>query len=307
MHDLRELRGVIPPMITCFNPDDSVDASAMAREASFLLNAGVNGIVVGGSTGEGAGMSEEDLYIAVAAVTDAVRGRIPVIGGVIADNSHEAVRLGNAALRAGAVGLQVPPPSFYFSTETRVLAEYYRSITDGTGLPLIIYNVIPWAQVAVDSLRTICGENPRIIGVKQSGANIHALADLLANLRGTIRIYSAIDDLVYPSLMMGADGTISGTASVFPVETVEMMRCIETRNYARALELHHSIVPVWRTFEGPLFPSRTKYALSLLGRSPGKPRSPFGWPEHEDAIQIEAALRSSGFLSPVLSENMAGN
>src|SRR4051794_19011997 len=88
MHDLRELRGVVPPMITCFAPDDSVDSAATAREAKFLLDAGVDGVVVGGSTGEGAGMSENDLYTAVSAVVDAVGSRIPVLGGVIADNSH---------------------------------------------------------------------------------------------------------------------------------------------------------------------------------------------------------------------------
>jgi 4-hydroxy-tetrahydrodipicolinate synthase len=288
-------------MITCFAPDDSVDPAATAREAQFLLNAGVNGVVVGGSTGEGAGMSENDLYTAVSVVVDAVGERIPVLGGVIADNSHQAIRLANAARRAGAAGLQAPPPSFYFGTGTGILAEYYRSITDAVGLPLIIYNVIPWAQVAIEALRSITAENPMIIGVKQSGGNFHALADLLANLKGAIQIFSAIDDLIYPSLMMGADGTISGTSSVFPVETVEMMRCVETGNHARALALHNAIVPVWRTLEGPLFPSRTKHALSLLGRSPGKPRSPFDWPAPDEAAAIEGALRTGGFVLPELS------
>jgi 4-hydroxy-tetrahydrodipicolinate synthase len=287
-------------MITPFASDDSIDFAALEQEAQFLLKAGVNGVVVAGSTGEGAGMSEEEIRVTAATVIEAVEGRLPVLAGVIADTSEEAVRLGLAAKRGGAVGLQVPPPHFRFVTAPEVLARYYRDITDGTGLPLIIYNVIPWAQLAVESLRQITAENPLIIGVKQSGGNFHALADLLANLRGAVKIYSAIDDLIYPSFMLGAHGTISGTSSVFPRETVEILRCVETGDHARALELHNSIVPVWRAIEGPQFPGNLKYALSLLGRSTGKPRSPFAFPEGAAARRLEEHLRRGGFVDPVL-------
>ena len=98
----------------------------------------------------------------------------------------------------------------------------------------MIYNVIPWAQVAIESLEQLTTENRMIVGVKQSGRNIEALATLLACLKGRMRIYSAIDDLVYPSFMLGADGTISGTSSVFPRETVEMYRAVKAGNLKRA-------------------------------------------------------------------------
>jgi 4-hydroxy-tetrahydrodipicolinate synthase len=280
-------------MMTPFAPDDSVDRKLLADEARFLLSAGVNGVVVAGSTGEGAGMSEEEIATIVSVTVEAIEGNVPVLCGVIADTSEEAVRLGLAARKAGAAGLQVPPPHFYFVTDSQVLARYYQDIADGTGLPLIIYNVIPWAQVAIDSLARITSENPAIIGVKQSGYNIHALADLVAFLKGKVRIYSAIDDLVYPSFMMGADGTISGVSSVFPRETVEMYRCVRAGQLDRALQLHNAIVPVWRAIEGPQFPGRMKYAMALLGRGTGKPRSPFAWPDPAAANAIENALTVS--------------
>jgi len=296
-NDIRQLGGVIPPMITPFSDDDSIDCSLLRTETQFLLEAGVNGIVVGGSTGEGAGMSTEELYEATSVVVEAVNGGIPVLSGVIADTSDEAVCLGKAARRAGAAALQVPPPHFNVAISSAVLSRYYRAITDRTGLPLIIYNVIPWAQVAVESIERLTAENSMIVGVKQSGGNIQALAALLAFLKGRIRIYSAIDDLVYPSFMLGADGTISGTSSVFPRETVELWECVRQGNDGRALELHNALVPVWRSLDGPQFPSRVKYALSLLGRATGKPRSPFTWPRGKDAARIEQALEAGGFLA----------
>jgi len=296
-NDIRQLGGVVPPMITPFADDDSIDCSLLRTETQFLLEAGVNGIVVGGSTGEGAGMSAEELYKATSVVVEAVNGGIPVLSGVIADTSDEAVRLGKAARRAGAAALQVPPPHFNVAISSAVLSRYYRAITDRTGLPLIIYNVIPWAQVAVESLERLTAENSMIVGVKQSGGNIQALAALLAFLKGRIRIYSAIDDLLYPSFMLGANGTISGTSSVFPRETVELWEWVRHGNDGRALELHNTLVPVWRSLDGPQFPSRVKYALSLLGRAAGKPRSPFTWPRGKDAARIEQALEAGGFLA----------
>ena len=289
--------GVGPPMIMPFNEDDSIDSRGLQTEAKFLLDTGVNGIVVGGSTGEGAGLTTDELAEAVRVVVETVGGRLPVLGGVIADTSEEAVRLALAAKRGGAVGLQVPPPHFQYVTSTDVLATYYRAITDATGLPLIIYNVIPWAQVVIESLRKLCLENPLIIGVKQSGYNIHALAELLANLRGTVKIFTAIDDLIYPSFMMGVDGTISGTSSLFPAETLELLQCVRNGNLARALTLHNMILPVWRLIEGPGFPGQIKYAISLQGRAAGKPRAPFRWPSGQNALRIENAMRASGFLN----------
>src|SRR6185437_3015189 len=127
--DLRDLTGVIPPMITPFAEDDSIDHALLRREARFLLSCGIDGLVVGGSTGEGAGMSAQELGDAVRTVIDAVEGSIPVLAGIIADDSSEAVRLGESARKAGAAGLQVPPPHFYFSADPhpgRVLRSDHR-------------------------------------------------------------------------------------------------------------------------------------------------------------------------------------
>jgi 4-hydroxy-tetrahydrodipicolinate synthase len=297
-------------MITPFADDDSIDPKALQTEAKFLLNTGVNGIVVGGSTGEGAGLTAEELSEVVRLAVEAVEGSIPVLGGVIADTSEEAVRLALAAQRGGAIGLQVPPPHFQCVTSTEVLATYYRAITDATGLPLIIYNVIPWAQVIIEALQTLCRDNPLIIGVKQSGYNIHALAELLANLKGAIKIFTAIDDLIYPSFMMGVDGTISGTSSLFPAETINLLHCVQSGDLKRALVLHNIILPIWRGIEGPGFPGRIKYAISLQGRATGKPRAPFSWPCAKDARRIEAAMCAGGILhqpSPVDGSRSSGS
>lgn len=281
-------------MITPFGDDDRIDPVLLGDEARFLLHSGVSGIIVGGSMGEGAGMSPDELGEAVRVVIESVNGSAPVLAGLIADNLVEAIRLGKAAHAAGAAGFQVPPPNFLACNDERVLKNYYSSITEAIGLPLIIYNVIPWAQMAIESLHRIVTDVPGIAGIKQSGRNIHALAGLLAFFRGKLKIFSAIDDMIYPSLALGADGTISGTACVFPRETVEMFAAVQAGDHETARTLHERLAPVWRTIDEPDFPSRAKYAVKLSGRPAGQPRRPFRWPAGEAARSIEDAMSRSG-------------
>jgi 4-hydroxy-tetrahydrodipicolinate synthase len=292
-------------MFTPFNEDDQIDFPGLAAEAKYLKHAGVSGMVVGGSMGEGAGMSPEELGEAVQTVLEAVEGTLPVLGAIIADSSAEAVRLARALRKSGAQGLQVPPPHFHVSGETSVLSEYYRAITDASEVPLLIYNVMPTAQAAVESLQELIAANPLIVGVKQSGRNVHALAALLAEVGAKIKIFSAIDDMIYPSFVLGVDGTISGTSAMFPRETVEMWKAVKSGDYDKGLSLHQRLTPVWRTVDCPDFCARAKYAATLAGRPVGKPRRPFQWPSGEAAASIEAALRLGGLMgvdAPVASE-----
>lgn len=284
-------------MMMPFGEDDRIAFGILANEARFLKDSGVSGIVVGGSMGEGAGLSEAELSEAVRIVREAVDDKLPVLAGIIADSSAEAVRLARAARDAGACGLQVPPPHFRPSSDTSILEEYYRAITGGSGLPLIIYNVIPTAEAAVDSLQEIMDANPAVVGVKQSARNMHTLAALLATLRGKVKIFSAIDDMVYPSFMLGVDGTISGTSAVFPRETRAILEAVKSKDYRRALSIHERLAPIWRVIDQPDFPARAKYVVTLTGRDVGRPRRPFRFPTGDAAREIEEVMSCSGFIA----------
>jgi 4-hydroxy-tetrahydrodipicolinate synthase len=284
-------------MMMPFGEDDRIAFGTLANEARFLKNSGVSGIVVGGSMGEGAGLSEAELSEAVRIVREAVDDKLPVLAGIIADSSAEAVRLARAARDAGACGLQVPPPHFRPSSDTSILEQYYRAITGGSGLPLIIYNVIPTAEAAVDSLQEIMDANPGVVGVKQSARNMHTLAALLATLRGKVKIFSAIDDMVYPSFMLGVDGTISGTSAVFPRETRAILEAVKSKDYRRALSIHERLAPIWRVIDQPDFPARAKYVVTLTGRDVGRPRRPFRFPTGDAAREIEEVMSCSGFIA----------
>jgi 4-hydroxy-tetrahydrodipicolinate synthase len=126
---------------------------------------------------------------------------------------------------------------------------------------------------------------------------MHTLAALLATMRGKVKLFSAIDDMIYPSFVLGVDGTISGTSAVFPRESVDLFEAVQAGDYDSALRLHERIAPVWRAIDHPDFPARSKYAVALTGRPIGKPRRPFKWPTGDVARSIEQAMAAGSFLA----------
>ena len=164
------------------------------------------------------------------------------------------------------------PLIFTCQPDTPVLAEYYRAITDAAQIPLLIYNVMPTAQAAVESLQELIADNPAIVGIKQSGRNIHTLAALLAEVGGKVKIFSAIDDMIYPSFVLGVDGTISGTSAMFPRRNRGNAKSRPSGRLQARLGPAHRLTPVWRSVDCPDFCARAKYAAKMAGRPVGKPR-----------------------------------
>ena len=141
------LSGVIPAVITPFNREGEIDEKALRAEIEFHLGCGVSALCAGGSTGEGAGLSREEVQRLNSIFMDQAEGRVPVIAGIIPDTTEEAVTLGLAAKEAGVAALQVTLPHYLFQPGIPETVSYYSEIRDRTGLGVILYNVLPWAQV----------------------------------------------------------------------------------------------------------------------------------------------------------------
>jgi 4-hydroxy-tetrahydrodipicolinate synthase len=210
-----ELRGIIPPLATPFTSEGELDEEALRAEIGHLLDRGVHGLTVCGSTGEGHTLSvEETVRISEIAVEES-RGRVPVVTGIIRDSTREVIRYGEAVREAGVDGLQVTPVHYLFSPGEEGTYAYYEAIGGAVGLPIVIYNVVPWNTVSPELLLRL-SEIPQVAAVKQSGGDIHKLADLLRANRGRLRVLTAVDDLLYPSFMLGADGAVAAILTVLP-------------------------------------------------------------------------------------------
>jgi len=286
-------KGIIPPLVTPFNEQGKIDPSALKSEVEFQISSGAKAVCVGGSTGEGAGLTADEEFELCSLCVDCVQGRVPVVGGAIPDTTDEAIQLGMAAQKAGVKALQITPPHYLFRPDTEGLVSYYSRIRQSTGLPVILYNVIPWAQVSAEAIGKLI-ESGAIDAVKQSGSNLHLLADILYLYGKKVPILTAVDDLLYPSFILGSPGAVAAIVTVLPRESVALFEAVQAKDLDRALEHQNKLRIVWRALEGETgFPGRVKYAIALQGRQAGLPRQPHSAANEQDRARVRRAFEEA--------------
>jgi 4-hydroxy-tetrahydrodipicolinate synthase len=269
----------------------------LEAEVDHHIACGAHGICVTGSTGEGAGLTPDEIFEICSIAVKHTCKRVPVVGGMIPDTTDEAVELALAAKNAGVEALQVTPPHYLFQPDADGFVEYYSRIREASDLPVILYNVIPWAQVSAEAIGKLIAAGA-IAGIKQSGSNLHLLADLLYRYGKKIPIMTAVDDLILPSLVLGSPGAIAAILTVLPKESVALYEAVQKGDLPRAREFHHKLLVVWRALEGTQgFHARIKYAMELQGRPAGLPRHPQRAANEADRAIVASALREAGIAT----------
>jgi 4-hydroxy-tetrahydrodipicolinate synthase len=159
----------------------------------------------------------------------------------------------------------------------------------------VLYNVVPWALVPVDTIEKLAAV-PQVVAVKQSGGDMHRLADLLHRVRDRFTILAALDDLHYPAFVLGAHGALAAIPTVTPKLSVELWDAVQAGDHETALKLHERILTVWRAIDGPNLPATLKAALQLQGREGGLPRKPFAPATAQERERIATALRAANLI-----------
>jgi 4-hydroxy-tetrahydrodipicolinate synthase len=269
-----ELFGIVPPMTTPFDADGEIDEGAVRAQVRWLLEAGVHGLAVGGSTGEGQTLDRDELRRLVATVAEAAAGAVPVIAGVIVDSTRDAIRRGKSLEGLGVAALQVTPVHYLFRPDDDAMLEHFRAIAEATALPVVIYNVVPWSYLSPALLCRIMREAPGVIGVKQSAGDLKLLADLMISAPAGSRIFSAVEALLYPSFALGAHGSIAAILAAAPRACVELWDAVRRGDHGTALDLHRRLLRLWNAMVADNLPACTKYAQVLQGCPGGHPRAP---------------------------------
>jgi 4-hydroxy-tetrahydrodipicolinate synthase len=289
-----DIHGIIPPVVTPFRADGSIDEAALRAEMRFMNEAGVHGIAVCGSTGEGHALSVVEARRVTALAVEEARGRIPVIAGIIADSTQAALERARAVGDLGVAALQVTPVHYVFRPDDDAMLRFFGAIADTSGIPVIIYNVVPWSYLLPPLLARILRECDGVIGVKQSASDMKALADLLLlNEQGAAgrdkRILSAVDALLYPSFQLGAHGAVAAILTAVPEWSVALWDAVRVGDHAAALELHRRLLRLWNAIHEPNLPANVKTVMELRGRPGGLPRAPM---PASSAAQREAIARA---------------
>jgi 4-hydroxy-tetrahydrodipicolinate synthase len=290
---MEEIYGIVPPMVTPFTADEKVDETALQTDVNYLIEtAGIHGLAVCGSTGEGHTLTTDETRQITAVAIDATDGRVPVITGIITDSTKLAIERGKAVADLGVTALQVTPVHYLFRPDDGSTLKHFDQITNQTGLPVMIYNVIPWNYLSPPLLAKIITEVDGVVGVKQSAEDMKLLADLLLILGQQGRIMSAVDALMYPSFILGAHGAIAAILTAVPKTSVELWEAVQIGNHEKALQLHQSLLPVWNAIADDNLPANVKYVMELQGRSAGHPRSPMPASTTKQKQKIRQAVGS---------------
>jgi len=288
----QRLEGIIPPLVTPFDENGDLDEGTHRAEVRYLIEAGVAGLAVGGSTGEGHTLTDDELVRLAGAALEEASGRVPVIAGIITNSTRAAVERARALDGLPVAALQVTPVHYLFPPDEESSLRHFDTIAQRSGRPVIIYNVVPWSYLQPGALHRILERSDGVIGVKQSASDMKALADLLL-LEGPHtphRIFSAVDALLYPSFALGAHGAIAAILTAAPHWCVALWKASRRGDHAMALDLHARLLRLWNALEADNLPAAVKAALELQGRSGGRPRSPMPQASPAQRERIRRAL-----------------
>ncbi|GAB6860092.1 4-hydroxy-tetrahydrodipicolinate synthase [Haloplanus litoreus] len=295
---LSEFRGVYPAMTTPFHEDGSIDFETLRTDARRLADAGVDGLVPVGSTGESATLSHDEHIEVVEAVVDAVD--VPVIAGSGSNNTAEALSLSQRSADAGADGLLLISP-YYNKPEPAGMYDHYRTIADEVDLPQIVYNVPgrTGQNITVDTTVELAS-HPNILGYKAASGDLNQVSEVVERTRDEdFSVLAGDDGLILPTLAVGGTGTISVVANVEPERTVDLVHSALDGDYENARERHHELGPLMRALFWETNPIPVNEAMAIRGYGPGYVRSPLTRLSEELRPDLEAVLAA---LEPVEAE-----
>lgn len=237
-------QGVFPAVTTQFASDESLDIVSTIRHLEVLLEAGVHGVVMLGTLGEGTSLEPKEKQELLAATVATVAGRVPVLSGVAEYTTAGACRSARAAEEAGVDGLMVLPAMVYRSDERETLA-HFRRVAEASALPIMVYNnpVSYGVDVTVEMFGELAAEES-LVAIKESSDDVRRITDLINALGERFALFCGVDDLALEALVMGARGWVAGLVNAFPHETVRIWQLVEEGRLEEARGIYRWFAPL---------------------------------------------------------------
>lgn len=237
-------KGVFPALTTKFTSDDKLDFPLFEKNLNAQLDAGVDGIILGGTLGEASVLSNDEKFALVKFAAEKTNGKVPVVMNIAEGSTREAVKLADEAQKHGAKGLMMLPPMRYKSDHRETVA-YYKAVANSTDLPIMVYNnpVDYKIEVTLDMFAELA-ENKNIQAVKESTRDISNVTRMINRFGDRFKILCGVDTLAMEELLMGADGWVAGLVCAFPKETVAVYRLVKERKIDEALKIYRWFLPL---------------------------------------------------------------
>ena len=281
-------------MVTPFGPDGSLDIPATVRLANHLVDAGCDGLVISGTTGESPTTTDAEKLALLRAVLEAVGDRARVIAGAGTYNTAHSVQLAKACAAEGAHGLLVVTP-YYSRPPQAGLIAHFTAVADATPLPVLLYDIPPRSVIPIqtETIRALAA-HPNIVGIKDAKADLHSGCQIMAETG--LAYYSGDDALNLPWLAMGATGFISVIAHVAAGQLRELLSAFNSGDITTARKINVAVAPLCNAMARLGGVTMSKAGLRLQGVDVGDPRLPQmpATPEQIDALAAD--MRSASVL-----------
>ncbi|WP_299556333.1 dihydrodipicolinate synthase family protein [Seonamhaeicola sp.] len=238
-------KGVMPAITTQFTENDELDLELFKVNVQAQLDAGIHGLVLGGTLGEASTLSIDELRLLTRVTVEFVDGKVPVVMNIAAQTTKEAIELARIAEEDGASGIMILPPMRYSATDEEMVT-YFKAVAKSTTLPIMIYNnpIDYKLFVTLDMFEALIDTCSNIQAVKESTRDTTNVIRIKNRFGDRLAVLCGVDTLAFESLCLGADGWVAGLVDAFPAETVAIYELTKVGRYQEALNIYRWFMPL---------------------------------------------------------------
>lgn len=296
---MHEFRGVYTALITPFTDIGTVDYQALERIVENQIEAGIDGLVPCGTTGESPTLSHEEHDRVIAQTIKYAKGRVPVIAGTGSNATTEAIRLSQHAEDAGADALLLVNP-YYNKPTQKGLYLHFRAIAESVRIPCILYNIKgrTGVNLETETLSSLERDCSNIVAVKEASGSLEQMGNVIETTSSGFSVLSGDDNLALNLIRMGGDGVISVASNLFPREMVRMIHSALEGNWDESERIEAVLSPLFSALFIETNPIPVKTAMARMGwcrESFRLPMCPLESPEHRRVL-MEAVERVQGCI-----------
>jgi 1-pyrroline-4-hydroxy-2-carboxylate deaminase len=284
-------QGVFPAVTTKFHQDGSLDMDMFFKNLDAQLEAGVHGIILGGTLGESSVLSLEEKIQLTTETVKYVNGKVPVILNIAEGATRDAIFWAHKAKEMGASGLMLLPPMRYGS-DTRETVAYFKAVANSTDLPIMIYNnPVDYKTLVTLAMFEELTDCPNIQAVKESTRDISNVTRMRNLFGDRFKILCGVDTLAMEELLMSADGWVAGLVCAFPKETVAVYNLVKAGKTEEALKIYRWFLPLLELDIHPKLVQYIKLAEQMAGIGTEWVRAPRLTLIGEERVKIENIIK----------------
>lgn len=284
------IQGIYTPNLIPFREDGTIHEHELRRMINWLIEKGVSGLYPNGSTGEFIRLSFEERKRVIRIVTEENRGRVPILAGAAEANIHDVIEAAGTYMDLGCSAISVTGP-YYFQLSQESIEEYFRELARRSPIDILLYNIPQFAnEISLPVVQRLAMDCPRIIGIKDSSRDFPRMVATLQKIkpqRPDFSILTGTEEILLPTLMMGADGGTIATSGVVPEVVMALYDAFRKGDFAAAKRIQFKMLDLIEAmFAGPIFPEGFRAAASLRGFELGSSRQPISSQEKADLGEL---------------------